>query len=62
VLAAAIVMHGYMTRPAVVDAAAVQAQINQAVTRAVADVERKNADLDTRLTNYYVQSTGIKYQ
>jgi anti-sigma factor RsiW len=62
VVAAAIVMHGYITKPAAVDAAAVQAQINQAVTRAVADVERKNADLDTRLTNYYVQSTGIKYQ
>jgi len=62
VLAAAIVMHGYITRPAEVDAAAIQAQVNQAVARAVADVERKNADLDTRLTKYYVQSTGIKYQ
>lgn len=62
VLAAAIVAHGYMTRPPEVDAAAIQAQVNQAVAVAVADVERKNADLDKRLTTFYVQSTGIKYQ
>lgn len=66
VLAAAIVAHGYMMRPPVVDEAAIQAQVNQAVTRAVktavADVERRNADLDTKLTTFYVQSTGIKYQ
>ena len=62
VLAAAIVMHGYLVRPPAVDAEAIQAQINQAVTRAVADVERKNVDLDTKLTKFYVQSTGIKYQ
>ena len=62
VLAAAIVMHGYITKPAVVDDAAIQARVDQAVTRAVADVERKNADLDMKLTKFYVQSTGIKYQ
>jgi len=62
VLAAAIVMHGYMTRPAAMDAAAIQARINQAVVRAVADVERHNADLDRKLTTLYVDSTGIKYQ
>jgi anti-sigma factor RsiW len=62
VLAAAIVMHGYMTRPEPVDAAAIQVQVNQAVTRAVADVERRNADLQTQLTTLYVKSTGIKYQ
>src|SRR6202795_3704611 len=42
VIAAAIVMHGYVTRPSAVDAAAIQAQVNQAVTRAVADAERHN--------------------
>jgi anti-sigma factor RsiW len=66
VLAAAIVMHGYITRPAAVDDAEIQARINQAVgvavNSAVADVERKNADLDMKLTGLYVQSTGIKYQ
>jgi anti-sigma factor RsiW len=62
VIAAAIVMHGYMMRPAAVDSAAIQVQVNQAVTRAVADVQRRNADLDTRVTNLYVAQTGIKYQ
>src|SRR5580700_1514919 len=62
VLAAAIVMHGYMMRPAAVDAAAIQAQVDQAVVRAVADVQRRNADLDTKLTKLYVDTTGIKYQ
>ncbi len=62
VLAAAIVAHGYMTRPPEVDAAAIQAQVNQAVSRAVADVERHNAELETQLTAFYVKSTGIKYQ
>ena len=66
VIAAAIVMHGYMMRPAPVDAAAIQAQVNQAVkqsvTQAVADVERRNADLDNKVTTLYVKSTGIKYQ
>jgi hypothetical protein len=62
VIAAAIVMHGYMSRPPAVDSAAIQAQINQAVTRAVADVQRRNADLETQLTTLYVGSTGIKYQ
>jgi anti-sigma factor RsiW len=62
VLAAAIVAHGYMTRPPEVDAAAIQAQVNQAVAVAVADVQRRNADLDTKLTKLYVDTTGIKYQ
>jgi anti-sigma factor RsiW len=62
VLAAAIVMHGYLMRPAAMDQAAVQAQINQAVTRAVAVVERQNAELNTKLTTFYVNQTGIKYQ
>jgi anti-sigma factor RsiW len=61
VIAAAILMHGYMMRPAV-DDGAIQAQVNQAVVRAVADVERRSADLETQLTTLYVKSTGIKYQ
>lgn len=62
VLAVAIVAHGYMTRAPEVDAAAIQAQVNQAVAIAVADVQRRNADLDTKLTKLYVDTTGIKYQ
>ena len=62
VLAAAIVMHGYLMRPAAMDEAAIQAQINQSVARAVASVERQNAELNTKLTTFYVNQTGIKYQ
>jgi anti-sigma factor RsiW len=62
VLAAAIVMHGYLMRPAAMDEAAIQVQINQAVSRAVAVVERQNAELNTKLTTFYVNQTGIKYQ
>jgi anti-sigma factor RsiW len=62
VLAAAIVMHGYLMKPPAVDEAAIQAQVNQAVTKAVANVERHNADLDAKVTKFYVESTGIKYQ
>ena len=62
VLAAAILMHGYLTRPPAVDEAAIQAQVNQAVTRAVANVERQNAELNNKLTTFYVKQTGIKYQ
>jgi anti-sigma factor RsiW len=62
VLAGAIVMHGYLMKPPAVDQAAIQAQVNQAITRAVANVERHNADLDAKVTKFYVESTGIKYQ
>jgi anti-sigma factor RsiW len=62
VIAAAIVMHGYMMRPAAVDTAAIQAQVNQAVSRAVADVERRNADLEGQVTYLYATSTGIRRQ
>jgi anti-sigma factor RsiW len=62
VVAAAIVMHGYLMRPAAMDEAAIQTQINQAVSRAVAVVERQNAELNTKLTTFYVNQTGIKYQ
>ncbi len=62
VIAAAIVAHGYMMRPPAADEAVIQARVDQAVTRVVADVEQRNADLDTKLTKLYVASTGIKYQ
>jgi anti-sigma factor RsiW len=62
VIAAAIVMHGYMMRPAPVDSAAIQAQVNQAVGRAVADVERRDVDLDNKVTTLYVAATGIVRQ
>jgi len=62
VSAAAIVAHGYMMRPQAMDDAAIQARINQAVVRAVADVERHNAELNTQLTALYAGNTGIKYQ
>lgn len=62
VIAAAIVMHGYLMRPPAVDSAQIQAQVNQAVGRAVADVEQRNADLDNKVTKLYVAQTGIKYQ
>ncbi len=62
VIAAAIVMHGYLMRPPAVDAAAIQAQVNQAVTRAVADVQQRNADLDGKVTALYVATTGIVRQ
>jgi anti-sigma factor RsiW len=62
VIAAAIVMHGYLVRPPEMDDAAIQARVNLAVTRAVANVEQRNADLDNKVTKLYVASTGIKYQ
>lgn len=62
VLAAAIVMHGYLVRPPAMDEAVIQARVNQAVTRAVADIERHNAELSTQLTTFYAKQTGIKYQ
>ncbi len=62
VLAAAIVMHGFLMRPPAVDSAAIQAQVNQAVSRAVADVAKRNAELQMQLTTLYVDNTGIKYQ
>ncbi len=61
-LAAAILAHGYLMRPAAVDSAEVQAQVNQAVARAVADVEQRNADLDRKVTTLYVATTGIVRQ
>lgn len=62
VVAAAIVAHGYITRPQPVSEAAIQVRVNQAVGLAVADLQQENADLDTKLTTLYVKSTGIKYQ
>jgi anti-sigma factor RsiW len=66
VLAAAIVMHGYMTRPAPMDNAAIQARIDQAVGKAVAEVEQRNTEavnvIDRKVTDFYVASTGIVRQ
>ena len=63
VIAAAIVMHGYLMRPAATaDETEIQARVNQAVTRAVANIQRQNADLEGKLTTLYVKQTGIKYQ
>jgi|HubBroStandDraft_4_1064222.scaffolds.fasta_scaffold23371_3 anti-sigma factor RsiW len=62
VIGAAIVVHGYMMRPQAMDDVAIQARINQAVVRAVADIERHNAELNTQLTALYAGNTGIKYQ
>lgn len=62
VIAAAIVAHGYLMRPPAVDDVAIQARIDQAVVRAVAVVEQRNADLDAKVTTLYVRQTGIKYQ
>jgi anti-sigma factor RsiW len=61
-IAAAIVAHGYLMRPVAADSAEIQARVNQAVVKAVADVQRQNADLEGKLTTLYVASTGIKYQ
>lgn len=58
VIAAAIIVHGYLMRP-VEDSAEIQARINQAVTRAVAE---HNAELQQQMTTLYVANTGIKYQ
>ena len=66
VLAAAIVMHGYMTRPAAMDDAAIQARVDQAVTKAVAGVEERNSQalnaVNNTVTDFYVKNTGIKFQ
>jgi hypothetical protein len=66
VIAAAILMHGYLMRPAAADDEAIQARVNQAVgqavTRAVANVEQRNADLDRKVTTLYVATTGIVSQ
>jgi anti-sigma factor RsiW len=62
VLAAAIVMHGYLMRPTAMDETAIQTRVNQAVMRAVADVEQRNADLDRKVTTLYVATTGIVRQ
>jgi anti-sigma factor RsiW len=62
VLAAAILMHGYLVRPPAVDEASIQTRVNQAVMRAVADVEQRNADLDRKVTTLYVATTGIVRQ
>src|SRR5580693_1890314 len=44
VIAAAILAHGFIMRPAAVDNAEIQTQVNQAVTKAVAEVQQRNED------------------
>ena len=65
VVAVAILAHGYLMRPAA-DGAEIQARIDQAVNRAVADVEQRNADavnmVDRKVTTLYVATTGIVRQ
>lgn len=60
-IAAAIVAHGFIARPAVNDA-----EIQDRINQAVAASEQRNADavknVDTRLTDFYVKATGIVRQ
>jgi anti-sigma factor RsiW len=66
VIAAAILAHGFMMRPAAADDAAIQARVDQAVTKAVADVEQRNIDavrnVETKVTAFYSEATGIVRQ
>lgn len=65
VVAAAILAHGYLMRPAV-DNAEIQARVDQAVSRAVADVEERNVEalneVNKKVTSFYVEATGIVRQ
>jgi len=66
VIAAAILAHGYIMRPAPVSEAVMQARIERAVTKAVADVEQRNDvayDMVTKqITNMLVADRGIVRQ
>jgi len=63
VIAAAILMHGYLTRTSEAD---IQARVNDAVSKAVADVEQRNVAainaVDGKLTSWYAQATGVVRQ
>lgn len=65
VIAAAILVHGFMMRPAA-DDAVIQARVDQAVTKAVADVEQRNMDavrsVEAKVTDFYANTTGIVRQ
>ena len=65
VVAGAIVAHGFMTRPAV-DDAQIQARVDQAVNKAVADVEQRNEtavnSVDKKVNALYKTTTGIILQ
>jgi anti-sigma factor RsiW len=65
VIAAAILVHGYMMRP-VMGGAEIEARIDQAVNRAVTDVEQRNAAaydmVNKQITNLYVVDKGIVRQ
>jgi anti-sigma factor RsiW len=62
VIAAAILAHGFMMRPAAVDNAEIQAAVN----KAVAEVQQRNEDavnrVDKKVMSFYNVATGIKYQ
>jgi len=72
VLAVAILIHGFVwARP--VDQAQIQAQVNQAVTKAVAEVDARNQEqmemvksaheiLDKQFRQVYIQTSGIVRQ
>jgi anti-sigma factor RsiW len=64
-IAAAILAHGFMMRPAA-DNSEIQARVDQAVNRAVAEVQQRNEDavnrVDKRVMSLYTTTTGIKYQ
>jgi anti-sigma factor RsiW len=64
VIAAAIVVHGFVTRPA--DEAQIQARVDQAVNKAVADAEQRSLNavntVDSKVTALYVATTGIVRQ
>jgi anti-sigma factor RsiW len=73
VIALAILAHGFLMRPSAVDNAAIQASVNQAVTKAVADVEQRHAEqmaamaadyevAKKYLTSFYVVNTGLVRQ
>jgi anti-sigma factor RsiW len=64
VIAAAILVHGYIMRPVV--PVVNDAEIQAAVNRAVADVEQRNQEavsqVNAKLTSFYNVSTGIVRQ
>lgn len=64
-IACAILAHGYLMRPAM-DDAAFEARVNQAVYKAVADVEQRNLDavknVEAKVTSFYAEATGIVRQ
>jgi hypothetical protein len=73
VVAAAILVHGFARPAGAVDQAQIQAQVDRAVTKAVAQVEAKNREqMEEVLTDYdtlskqfrqvWLQTTGLVRQ